>query len=101
MTSLESFIGTRTIGAYYESWSANWAVNGETHDLVKINPSINIIYLSFAHPNCSYTKGSNSFTGTGLQFSSNFDVIKNAIQILKNKVYKLMQAFWKTQTSIF
>jgi hypothetical protein len=86
MTSLESFMkGTRTIGAYFESWSANWASSGETHDLVKINNSINIIYLSFVHPNCSYTKGSNTFTGTGLQFSSDFTVIKNAIKILRNK----------------
>ena len=86
MTSLESYMkGERTIGAYYESWSANWAGSGETHDLAKINSSINIIYLSFVHPNCSYKKGSNSFTGTGLQFSSDFNVIKKAINLLKSR----------------
>lgn len=86
MTSIESHMkGRRSIGVYFESWSANWTSSGSAHDLTKIHSSINIVYISFVHPNCSYIKGSNTFTGTGLQFSADFIVIKDAIKILKNK----------------
>lgn len=71
------------IGGYFESWSASWAGKGEDHQLAKLAPYISTVLLAFASPKASYTK--NSFTGTGLSFSSEFDIIKEAIKIFKSK----------------
>jgi chitinase len=39
--------------------------------------------VSFAKPDCSYTKGSYQLTGTGLDFSSDGTVVQDAIAALK------------------
>ena len=75
----------RPLGVYYESWSAGWSDKPEKHDLVKIPKPINIVYISFVSPNCSYTKNSFKFDGTGLQFCSDFNVVKGAIKILRQQ----------------
>lgn len=86
MTSLQKILkDSRPLGVYFQSWSSNWASSANNLDLSKIELPINLVFLSFVNPNCSYVKGSNSFSGTGLDFSSEFLVVKNAIEILKNK----------------
>jgi len=77
--------GKYGIGIYFQSWSCNWASSGSSLDLSKINLPINIVYLSFVNPSCNYVKGSNVLSGTGLDFSSDFSVVKEAISILKKK----------------
>jgi hypothetical protein len=77
--------GKRPIGTYYQSWSAPWVSRGEDLDLSKIASPVNVVYLSFCTADCTYVKGSNSFGGTGLAFSSDFAVVKKSIEILKNK----------------
>jgi len=77
--------GKRPLGVYFQSWSCSWASSGANLDLAKIPEPINVVFLSFAKPNCSYVKGSNTFTGTGLDFSSDFSVVKEAVQILRNR----------------
>lgn len=44
---------------------------------------VNVVHVSFAQPDCTYTKGSLSWTGTGLQFSSDGPTVKAAIAALK------------------
>jgi hypothetical protein len=44
---------------------------------------INVVIISFVKPECTYTKGSLSFAGTGLDFSSSGPVVKAAIAALK------------------
>jgi chitinase len=44
---------------------------------------INVVIVSFAKPDCSYVKGSYQLTGTGLDFSSDAIVVKDAIAALK------------------
>ena len=78
-------LGKHGIGIYFQSWSCNWASSGSSLDLSKINLPINIVYLSFINPYCNYIKGSNILAGTGLDFSSDFNVVKEAISILKKK----------------
>ena len=78
-------LGKHGIGIYFQSWSCNWASSGSSLDLSKINLPINIVYLSFVNPSCNYIKGSNILAGTGLDFSSDFNVVKEAISILKKK----------------
>ena len=77
--------GKRPLGVYFQSWSSAWVGSGANMDLAKIPSPINVVFLSFAKPNCSYIKGSMVFSGTGLDFSSDFGVVKNAIQILRNR----------------
>jgi mannan endo-1,4-beta-mannosidase len=77
--------GKSPIGTYYQSWSAPWASTGEAHDLSKISSPINIVYISFCSADSGYIKGSNSFAGTGIQFSSEFGVIKKAVEILRKR----------------
>jgi chitinase len=77
--------GKRPLGVYFQSWSCPWASSGAALDLAKVQAPINVVFLSFIKPNCSYVKGSNTFTGTGLDFSSDFSVVKEAIQILRKR----------------
>lgn len=86
MTSLQKILkNSRPLGVYFQSWSSNWASTAPNLDLSKIDLPINLVFLSFVNPNCSYIKGSNTFAGTGLDFSSDFLVVKNSIDILKKK----------------
>ena len=81
--SLKELIGNKApIGAYFESWSSKWAGKPEETELAKLPAYINIVYLSFASPTCTYKKGSNNWNGSGFSFSHDFSVIKGSIDIL-------------------
>lgn len=71
--------------AYYQSWSAGWASTGANLDLAKMPSYVNVVVVSFVQPDCSYTKGSFSLQGTGLQFSSDGPVVRDGIAALKAK----------------
>lgn len=73
------------IGGYYQSWSANWSSSGDLLSLANLPSYIARVLISFADPNMKYAQGSNSFSGTGLQFSSDFSVVKEAIKIAHEK----------------
>ena len=77
--------GNYGLGAYFCSWSSNWTATAASSDLSNIDPNINIIYLSFVTPACSYEKDSKKWIGTGLDFSSEFGIIQESIKILKEK----------------
>jgi hypothetical protein len=66
------------IGSYFCSWSSRWAYSKEELDIKDVESDL--IYISFAKPDCSYVKG--SFEGTGLSFSSDFQVVAGAIDLL-------------------
>lgn len=68
---------------YYQTWSAPWASSGAAMDLAKIPAYVNVVIVSFAQPDLTYAKGSLSFTGTGLSFSSDGAVVRDAIKALK------------------
>lgn len=71
-------IKTAEIGGYFESWVPD-SDNASTHSLGNMPGYIKYIMLAFANPNTNYVKGSNNFTGTGMDFS-NFSLIKSAIE---------------------
>jgi len=52
-------------------------------DLAKTPAYVNVVIVSFAQPDCTYTKGSLNFQGTGLSFSSEGAVVRDAIATLK------------------
>lgn len=78
-------VSKKPLAVYFQSWSATWSSSVSTFDLTKIQDPINIVILSFVNPNCSYVPGSNSFVGTGLDFSSDFNIVKGAIQSLQKR----------------
>lgn len=93
MSSLQKLLNNqRPLCVYYQSWSANWASDPANLDLTKIPSPINIVILSFVNPSCSYRKGANTWSGTGLDFSSDFGVVKGSIQLLKQKGFIVMIA---------
>lgn len=69
------------IGVYFQSWSSVWA--SQHLDLEKTEGDI--IYLAFANPACHYKSNSFTLSGTGLDFSSDFKLVKDAISKLKSK----------------
>ena len=71
------------IGVYFESWACPWTDKPEQCALALIEKPIEIVYLSFARPDCTYKKSQGTWEGTGLDFSPGFQVIRQAIQILK------------------
>jgi chitinase len=75
--------GAPPCGTYFQSWSSAWSSNATTLDLALIDKSVNIVYLSFVNPNTQYTKGQNTFKNTGLDFSSDFGVVRDSITSLK------------------
>jgi chitinase len=52
-------------------------------DLANTPAYVNVVVVGFALPDCTYAKGSFSLMGTGLQFSSDATVVKDAIATLK------------------
>eukprot|EP00775_Hariotina_reticulata_P010535 gene10535-10695_t len=69
---------------YYQTWSAPWAGTGAALDLARIPGYINVVIVSFAKPDCTYVKGSLTFSGTGLDFSSDGTVVKAAVTALRS-----------------
>jgi GH18 family chitinase len=89
-----------SVAVYYPSWSAPWTDAGAKMDLVSLK-NVTIVNLVFAHPNCTYQKGSLSWAGTGLEFSMDFKVVATAIALLKQKGVKVMLSvgggsYWST-----
>lgn len=80
----ETYIMSK-IGVYYESWSEKWTDSGAKSGLATIASPITIVYLSFAKPDCTYVSGQNTFSGTGLSFSYDWKVLREAIGIVKKK----------------
>lgn len=72
------------------SWSMPWIGNGNESELANVN-GYNTVLLSFIQPDTTYTGGL-TFEGTGLQFSSEPQVIKDAIAALRSKGVKVLLA---------
>lgn len=73
------------IGVYYETWSDKWTNDVTKSGLYNMDPNVTIVYLAFAKPECTYMANQNSWIGTGLNFSSDWKVIKSAIDVIKKK----------------
>jgi hypothetical protein len=80
------------VGVYFESWACPWTDKAEECALAKIDKPIDVVFLSFVHPDCKYKKSQGTWAGTGLDFSVDFQVIRQAIQILKKKGIKVLLA---------
>jgi hypothetical protein len=74
--------GSRHNIAYMPSWSLNWFSEATAikSELATMPKAYRILVLSFAKPDLTYTLGQNSFGSTGLQFSSSFAAVKEAVK---------------------
>jgi chitinase len=78
------------IAVFFQTWSSRWASTSDTLDLSLVSQPINTVYLAFASPQSTYVAGAKTFAGTGMDFSSDFGVVKGAIDILHSKGIEVM-----------
>ncbi|KDD76322.1 hypothetical protein H632_c269p0, partial [Helicosporidium sp. ATCC 50920] len=70
---------------YYDSWADGWVSDPKESNLSKIPKYVTHLLISFMQPDAQYTPGSFSFQGTGIQFSYDGTVVRDAIRLLKQK----------------
>ena len=75
------------IGGYYQSWSPKYTVNASNLSLTNLPRYIKRVFLSFVDPNTTYVAGSNTFAGTGLEFTGTveFNVVKQSLNLLRQR----------------
>jgi chitinase len=78
------------IGVYYESWSEKWVNDPSKSGLYNLDSRVTIVYLAFANPECSYVANQNSWIGTGLNFASDWKIVKDSIAALKKRNVTVM-----------
>ena len=69
---------------YFETWSSRWVDNAAKMDLANIE-NADVVNIAFVLPNCTYALGQKTFENTGLNFSQDFQVVHDAIQLLRKK----------------
>lgn len=74
----------KTFVAYFQSWSEKWSDDPQKLQLANIAPYVNMVIVSFMRPDATYD-GNNKLAGTGLDFSADGAVVKDAIAYLKSK----------------
>jgi hypothetical protein len=75
----------RQVGTYFGSWGDNVTKIVAKHTLCLINKPVTHVYLAFCKPDLVYKRGSYTFEGTGLQFNSSFEMIRQAIMVLETR----------------
>lgn len=74
----------KTLVAYFQSWSEKWSDEPKKLQLANIASYVNMVIVSFLKPDATY-EGGNKLSGTGLDFSGDGVVVKDAIAYLKSK----------------
>ncbi|WBW99067.1 cellulose binding domain-containing protein [Oceanirhabdus sp. W0125-5] len=69
---------------YFQSWSDRWSSTGKGTDLGNLPSYVNVVILAFAKPDMIYN-GDLNFRTTGLEFSYEGVVLKEAIDYLKER----------------
>lgn len=84
---LHSFDELRVSGSVYvlPSWAMGNSVNSADHSLANLPSDLEIVIISYAKPSSHYILGQHEWRGSGLNFSASFDVVRNAVTILKMK----------------
>ena len=69
---------------YFQTWSMDWASDPAKTSLANLPAYFTQVVLSFMKPDATYSGGV-TLANTGLQFSSDAQVIKDAIKLLKQR----------------
>ncbi|MFJ3601087.1 glycosyl hydrolase family 18 protein [Streptomyces sp. NPDC090126] len=70
---------------YYESWADPWVSDPAEGSLSNLPAYVGTVILAYMQPDARYTKGSLSFQGTGIQFSSDPAVVRDAVAVLRQR----------------
>jgi mannan endo-1,4-beta-mannosidase len=68
------------LGVYFKTWETNWVSKANEMDLAKVDADI--VYISFCKPRFEYS-GPGNWTPTGIQLSQEWNVVVEAIDILR------------------
>lgn len=74
------------LSVYFTTWSSRWTSDINSFDLnnlPKKYPGLTMVLISFCKPDLSYTKGQNTFSNTGLEFSHDFSLVRQAVSNLQ------------------
>lgn len=77
------------LGVYFESWEDYWADKVEDCALAKIEGATHV-FLSFVYPNCGYKKSQGTWYDTGLEFTCDFQIIRQSIKRLQSRGIKVI-----------
>jgi chitinase len=88
---------------YFPSWSENWvsATNVTNSKIVSLPTSVTHVFLGFAKPNLTYTKGSFNISGTGIEVPYDGQVLKAVVTAAKQKGIQIIlslggETYWGT-----
>lgn len=73
------------LSVFFQTWSSPWASSVTSLDLSTIAYPIDRVYLAFVNPQTNYILGSNTFSGTGVDFSTDFNVVRDGIDVLHTR----------------
>ena len=74
--------GGKLFVGYYQTWSDGWKANGADTALAHLPAYVNVVNLSFAKPDMSYSAGSLSLGGTGIDTPYDGPTLKAAVTAL-------------------
>jgi chitinase len=67
---------------YYQTWSDGWKASGADTVLANLPSYVNVVNLSFAQPDMTYSAGSLSLSGTGISVPYDGPTLKVAVATL-------------------
>ncbi|MFD4357501.1 hypothetical protein ACFWPX_33490 [Nocardia sp. NPDC058518] len=70
---------------YYESWADPWVSDPYQAKLANLPAYVGTIILCYMRPDAQYAKGSYSFQGTGIHFSYDVTVVRDAVSLLRQR----------------
>lgn len=102
LTHAQVEINETIVLGYFPSWSESWAGPGQNSKLREIPSYVNYLFLGFAKPNLSYTKGSYDITETGIEVPYDGETLAESVCALKEKGVQVIlsiggETFWATQ----
>ncbi|MEW7281196.1 glycosyl hydrolase family 18 protein [Aquimarina sp. 2201CG1-2-11] len=78
---------------YFPSWSENWVAAGQPENSSKLRDiprHVTHVFLAFAKPNLTYTKGSMDISTTGIQTPYGGTTLQESVAVLKTKGIKVI-----------
>jgi hypothetical protein len=88
---------------YFPSWSETVAIQDQNSSLREIPSYVNYVFLAFAKPDLTYTKGSYDITNTGIQVPYDGCALYESVNVLKDKGVNVIlsiggETYWGSPT---
>lgn len=82
--------GDKELAVYFQSWSMPWVASGKDSQLCKLPPYVTTVLLAFIRPDANFSANPGAFGGSGIDFSSSPQVIKEAVKCLTDRGTKVL-----------